>query len=77
MLYSEMNVPAMRIGPGKHLKGRKLMGGVTTPEQFDHFHEVSAYSHVPVSTPAQCPDIPLPCSSSLTLKSDASAREGM
>ena len=35
-----MNVPAMRIGPGKHLKGRKLMGGVITPEEFDHFHEV-------------------------------------
>ena len=35
-----MNIPAMRIGPGKHLKGRKLMGGIVTPEQFDHFHEV-------------------------------------
>lgn len=30
----------MRIGPGKHLKGRKLMGGIVTPEEFDHFHEV-------------------------------------
>lgn len=35
-----MNVPAMRIGPGKHLKGRTLLGGVVTPEEFDHFHEV-------------------------------------
>ena len=34
-LYSELNIPAMRIGPGKHLKGRKLMGGIITPEQFD------------------------------------------
>jgi len=36
----EMNIPAMRLGPGKHLKGRKLLGGVVTSEQFDHFHEV-------------------------------------
>ncbi|KAI0733398.1 acyl-CoA dehydrogenase NM domain-like protein [Fomitopsis betulina] len=35
-----MNVPAMRIGPGKHLKGRTLLGGVVTPEEFDHFHEL-------------------------------------
>ena len=38
--HSELNIPAMRIGPGKHLKGRKLMGGIVTPEEFDHFHEV-------------------------------------
>ena len=30
----------MRIGPGKHLKGRTLMGGIVTPEEFDHFHEL-------------------------------------
>ncbi|TBU27688.1 acyl-CoA dehydrogenase NM domain-like protein [Dichomitus squalens] len=36
----ENNIPAMRIGPGKHLKGRKLMGGIVTPEEFDHFHEL-------------------------------------
>ena len=30
----------MRLGPGKHLKGRKLMGGIVTPEVFDYFHEV-------------------------------------
>lgn len=30
----------MRIGPGKHLKGRTLMGGAVTPEEYDHFHEV-------------------------------------
>lgn len=40
-VLSEMNIPAMRIGPGKHLKGRQLMGGIITPEEFDHFHEVS------------------------------------
>ncbi|KAI0676711.1 acyl-CoA dehydrogenase NM domain-like protein [Trametes maxima] len=36
----ELNIPAMRIGPGKHLKGRSLMGGIITSEEFDHFHEL-------------------------------------
>ncbi|OBZ71855.1 putative medium-chain specific acyl-CoA dehydrogenase, mitochondrial [Grifola frondosa] len=36
----EMNIPAMRLGPGKHLKGRTLMGGVIKTEEFDHFHEL-------------------------------------
>lgn len=30
----ELNIIAMRIGPGKHLKGRTLMGGAVTPEEF-------------------------------------------
>ncbi|KAH9856469.1 acyl-CoA dehydrogenase [Lenzites betulinus] len=34
------NIHAMRMGPGKHLKGRTLMGGVVTPEEFDYFHEL-------------------------------------
>ncbi|TDL29082.1 acyl-CoA dehydrogenase [Rickenella mellea] len=37
---AEVNIHAMRLGPGKHLKGRKLMGGVITPEEFDYFHEL-------------------------------------
>jgi hypothetical protein len=37
----ELNIIGMRLGPGKHLNGRTLLGGVVTPEQFDHFHEVS------------------------------------
>ena len=32
---------AMRMGPGKHLKGRTLMNGLVKPEEFDYFHEVS------------------------------------
>ncbi|KAN0129166.1 acyl-coa dehydrogenase [Lactarius tabidus] len=36
----EMNLIAMRLGPGKHLKGRTLLGGVVTPEEFDYFHEL-------------------------------------
>jgi alkylation response protein AidB-like acyl-CoA dehydrogenase len=31
----------MRLGPGKYLKGKTLLGGVIKPEEFDHFHEVS------------------------------------
>ena len=38
--YSEANIHAMRLGPGKHLKGRRLLGGVVTPEEFDYFHEL-------------------------------------
>ncbi|TFY82917.1 hypothetical protein EWM64_g1085 [Hericium alpestre] len=36
----EMNIIAMRLGPGAHLKGRTLMGGVVQPEEFDYFHEL-------------------------------------
>jgi hypothetical protein len=35
----------MRMGPGKHLQGRKLMGGLVKPEEFDYFHEVFSYSY--------------------------------
>lgn len=31
---------AMRVGPGKHLKGRKLFNGVVSPEEYDYFHEL-------------------------------------
>lgn len=30
----------MRMGPGKHLKGLTLMGGIVKPEEFTYFHEV-------------------------------------
>lgn len=33
------NFLAMRMGPGKHLQGKKLMGGVK-PEEFDYFHDL-------------------------------------
>ena len=35
----EMNIHAMRLGPGKHLKGLVLMSGLVKPEEFDYFHE--------------------------------------
>lgn len=30
----------MRLGPGKHLEGHTLLGGVVTPSEFDYFHEL-------------------------------------
>ncbi|KAI0661494.1 acyl-CoA dehydrogenase [Cubamyces menziesii] len=38
---AELNLHAMRMGPGKHLKGLTLMGGIVSPEEFDYFHEGS------------------------------------
>ncbi|KAL6299883.1 peroxisomal acyl-CoA-dehydrogenase [Sparassis latifolia] len=37
---AEINMHAMRMGPGKHLKGLTLMNGLVTPEEFDYFHEL-------------------------------------
>ncbi|KAG6917019.1 hypothetical protein DXG01_004284 [Tephrocybe rancida] len=37
---ARLNLIAMRLGPGKHLKGRVLMGGLVKPEEFDSFHEL-------------------------------------
>ncbi|KAH8115797.1 acyl-CoA dehydrogenase NM domain-like protein [Phellopilus nigrolimitatus] len=37
---SEANIHAMRLGPGKHLKGRTLMGGTVQPKEFDYFHDL-------------------------------------
>ncbi|KAJ3536401.1 hypothetical protein NMY22_g6052 [Coprinellus aureogranulatus] len=36
---AEANIIAMRLGPGKHLQGRTLMGGLVKPEEFDYFYE--------------------------------------
>lgn len=30
----------MRIGPGKHLQGRKLLNGAIQPSEYDHFHDL-------------------------------------
>ncbi|KAK4539406.1 hypothetical protein LTR36_010969 [Oleoguttula mirabilis] len=37
---AEANILAMRLGPGKHLHGRKLLGGVVDGEEFDYFHDL-------------------------------------
>ncbi|KAK5461184.1 hypothetical protein LTS15_003247 [Exophiala xenobiotica] len=34
------NLLAMRLGPGKHLSGRELMGGAVGGEEFDYFHDL-------------------------------------
>lgn len=42
-VFQEMaktNIMAMRLGPGPHLKGLTLMGGIVKPEEFDYFHEL-------------------------------------
>jgi hypothetical protein len=30
---ARLNITAMRLGPGKHLEGRELMGGIVKPEE--------------------------------------------
>ncbi|KAJ3514588.1 hypothetical protein NLJ89_g2288 [Agrocybe chaxingu] len=37
---ARLNIIAMRLGPGPHLKGLELMGGIVKPEEFDYFHEL-------------------------------------
>ncbi|GLB40181.1 putative acyl-CoA dehydrogenase, C-terminal domain [Lyophyllum shimeji] len=37
---ARLNLIAMRLGPGKHLQGRVLMGGLVKPEEFDYFYEL-------------------------------------
>ncbi|KAJ5638607.1 hypothetical protein N7528_000997 [Penicillium herquei] len=37
---AETNILAMRLGPGKHLHGRKLMGGAVDGKEFDYFHDM-------------------------------------
>lgn len=34
------NILAMRLGPGKHLKGRSLFNGLMKGEDFDYFHDL-------------------------------------
>jgi alkylation response protein AidB-like acyl-CoA dehydrogenase/predicted heme/steroid binding protein len=37
---AKVNFPAMHMGPGMHLRGRELMGGIVKSEEFDYFHEL-------------------------------------
>jgi alkylation response protein AidB-like acyl-CoA dehydrogenase len=37
---AECNILAMRLGPGKHLHGRSLLGGAVKGEDFDYFHDL-------------------------------------
>lgn len=38
-LMGKLGINAMRLGPGKHLHGRKLFADIK-PEEFDYFHEM-------------------------------------
>lgn len=37
---AEQNILAMRMGPGKHLDGRKLLGGAIAPKDYDYFADL-------------------------------------
>lgn len=37
---AELGILHMRLGPGKHLHGVELMGGVVKGEEFDYFHDL-------------------------------------
>ncbi|KIJ67085.1 hypothetical protein HYDPIDRAFT_26487 [Hydnomerulius pinastri MD-312] len=43
---ADLNITAMRVGPGPHLKGLKLMGGVVAPEEFDCFHDLVVHQEI-------------------------------
>ena len=43
---TKMNILPMRLGPGPHLKGLTLMGGIIEPEEFDHFHELTMVQEI-------------------------------
>ncbi|KAF9076694.1 acyl-CoA dehydrogenase/oxidase [Rhodocollybia butyracea] len=43
---SDLNIISMRLGPGKHLKGRYLMEGLVKPEEFNYFHELILHTEV-------------------------------
>ena len=52
--FSEKNLHAMRLGPGKHLKGLTLMDGIVKPEEFDYFRTYPDYTWL--STCTETPD---------------------
>jgi alkylation response protein AidB-like acyl-CoA dehydrogenase len=37
---AEVNLLACRLGPGKHLHGRRLFNGAVKAEEFDYFHDL-------------------------------------
>ena len=43
---TKMNILPMRLGPGSHLKGLTLMGGIIEPEEFDYFHELTMVQEI-------------------------------
>lgn len=45
---AKVNLIAMRLGPGKHLKGRMLMGGIVKPEQVSGVLDSCVYAFAEV-----------------------------
>ena len=37
---AETNILALRLGPGKHLHGRKILGGAVEGKDVDFFHDL-------------------------------------
>ena len=48
---AKLNVHAMRLGPGKHLHGLELMGGIVKPEEFDCASAGSVVEGLPLHAP--------------------------
>jgi hypothetical protein len=51
MRNRQVNLNAMRLGPGKHLQGRTLMDGIVKPEEFDYFQWDSYVMYLRLSWP--------------------------
>ncbi|KAF8557449.1 peroxisomal acyl-CoA-dehydrogenase [Imleria badia] len=43
---AQLNVIAMKMGPGPHLKGLTLMNGAVLPEEFDYFHDLIVHQEL-------------------------------
>ena len=37
---AETNILALRLGPGKHLHGRNILGGAVDGKNVDYFHDL-------------------------------------
>lgn len=48
LAMAKYNIIAMRLGPGPHLKGRELMGGVVEPEEVSFTMQASFISFLKV-----------------------------
>lgn len=51
----EKNIIAMRLGPGKHLQGRKLFADIK-PEEFDYLHELVIAQEMAITHGRACDD---------------------
>jgi len=54
---AQVNLHAMRLGPGKHLKGLSLFHGLVKPEEFDYFHELIITQEIYELEPVDMPTV--------------------